>query len=311
METKYLNKVLILGLTVVIGLFLSPISEKPLLAQETEVLLQQGVTAASVMEEPSDVFQPAQRIHIHINVPATRLDLYVNGQYFDSYPIAIGSPRYKTPVKDFYITRIEWNPSWYPPDSDWAKDASITPPGPNNPLGAVKLVMQNGILIHGTNKPHTVGRAASHGCMRMHKQDVTDLAWMIQSNYSEKTDPTLRETYDKNRRRTYVIKLLEEVPVSIEYSQVELKNERVLLHPNRYWQKGFQDQLEEVLAMHPEIQLDAALVKKLDKMRTKKTVELSIEELKVMSSPVSPVREPQNPGAYYLGEESFAASPAH
>lgn len=280
------------------------------LAQET-LETQKGLANPSEtnQEESEDQFRPAEQLSIRINIPATRLDLYLNGEFYHSYSIAVGSLRYQTPVQDFYISRIEWNPSWYPPDSDWAKGESVMPPGPHNPLGAVKLVMQNGILIHGTNKPSSVGRAVSHGCMRMHKQDVTDLAWEIQKRYSEKANPALRETYAKNRGRTYVVKLLDTVPVSIEYSQVELRNERLLLHPNRYWQKGFQEQLEQTLVEYPAIELNAALVKKLDKMRRKRTVELSIEELQVMSTPATAAPSELSPAGSSNAQDALAASP--
>jgi hypothetical protein len=47
------------------------------------------------------------------------------------------------------------------------------PPGPDNPLGAYAMHLGwKSYLIHGTNKPDSIGRAVSHGCMRMYPEDV-------------------------------------------------------------------------------------------------------------------------------------------
>jgi lipoprotein-anchoring transpeptidase ErfK/SrfK len=48
--------------------------------------------------------------------------------------------------------------------------------GPDNPLGARALYLGSSLYrIHGTNEPHTIGRAVSSGCIRMLNEDVVDL----------------------------------------------------------------------------------------------------------------------------------------
>ena len=47
---------------------------------------------------------------------------------------------------------------------------------PNNPMGHRALTLTGGqYAIHGTNRPWTVGTAASFGCIRMRERDVADL----------------------------------------------------------------------------------------------------------------------------------------
>lgn len=222
---------------------------------------------------------PAELLSIQINLPAARLDLYSNGKKVISYPVAIGMPKYPTPDRDYYITHIVWNPWWIPPDSEWAAEAEKTPPGPGNPLGPVKLLMQNGILIHGTNSPSSIGRAASHACLRMKADDVRALAWRIQLAYSDKRDPELFEKYKKNRRSSYWVTLFAEVPVLIEYRQVELEGDKVWIHPDRYWRGGLQDELVSLLAQHPDVAVTPKLLEKLRKLRRKGSVEASFSEL--------------------------------
>ncbi|PYI59047.1 MAG: murein L,D-transpeptidase [Verrucomicrobia bacterium] len=47
------------------------------------------------------------------------------------------------------------------------------PPGPNNLVGILWMGLNKpGIGIHGTNNPETIGRAASHGCIRLANWDA-------------------------------------------------------------------------------------------------------------------------------------------
>jgi lipoprotein-anchoring transpeptidase ErfK/SrfK len=71
-------------------------------------------------------------------------------------------------------------PSWGPP-SDIARanpQIPYTIPGgsPRNPMGAAVLGLNRGnYAIHGTNDPASIGGFVSHGCIRMHNEDVLDL----------------------------------------------------------------------------------------------------------------------------------------
>ena len=235
-----------------------------------------------------DLFIPKEKIFIKINLPAARLDFYVEGQLRKSYKVAIGMPKYPTPVRDYNIQYINWNPWWIPPDSEWAENAEKTPPGPGNPLGPVKMMMENGIRIHGTNAPGSVGRAASHACMRMKNADASELAWEIQQRYSDKTDPVLYETYGKRRRTTYWVTLGQEVPVYVEYRLVEREGDKFFIHPDRYWRGGLQKELEEALIANPDIVVDKAFLKKLSKKRKGGTLEISLQELRELNLPPAP-----------------------
>lgn len=237
-------------------------------------------------QESAELFVPKEKVFIKINLPATRLDFYVDGTLRKSYQVAIGMPKYPTPIRDYNITYINWNPWWIPPESDWAANAQKTPPGPGNPLGPVKMMMEDGIRIHGTNAPGSVGRAASHACMRMKNAEAQELAWEIQQRYSDKTDPALLETYQKQRRTPYWITLGQVVPVYVEYRLVERDGDKFLIHPDRYWRGGLQKELEEALAAHPDIVVDKEFIKKLTKLRVKGgTLEMTLQDLRDVNAP--------------------------
>jgi len=97
-----------------------------------------------------------------------------------SWRIARGSAEHSTPSGRFHIAEKVVNPRWLPPKSEWAKDAEVVPPGPDNPLGTRWLGFnRGGVGIHGTNAPWTVGTASSHGCMRMVTGQVEKLFEMV------------------------------------------------------------------------------------------------------------------------------------
>ena len=173
-------------------------------------------------------------VYIEVNIPAMEMTVYEDGFPKFVKPIAIGSGIYPTPAQEAEIKKIEWNPWWYPPPADWAKNDKPTPPGPKNPLGLVKMPLSNAILFHGTNKEKSVGTPASHGCMRMLNADAIEVAWYLQSRFSEKNDPSFLESYSKNRKKTFVVHLTHPVPAGLIYKPAILKGDSIAFYPDYY-----------------------------------------------------------------------------
>jgi lipoprotein-anchoring transpeptidase ErfK/SrfK len=75
------------------------------------------------------------------------------------------------------ITRKEEWPAWVPSPALLKRRSYPTrlAGGPGNPLGARVLFLNDGIGIHGTNAPKSIGHAVSLGCFRMVNDDVVDL----------------------------------------------------------------------------------------------------------------------------------------
>ncbi|MHA1189125.1 MAG: L,D-transpeptidase [Alphaproteobacteria bacterium] len=77
------------------------------------------------------------------------------------------------------IRRKAKNPTWAAPAAvrrDFPSLPAIIPPGPRNPLGVAALVLSRAeYAIHGTNRPGSIGKAVSYGCIRMHNRDIADL----------------------------------------------------------------------------------------------------------------------------------------
>lgn len=94
-----------------------------------------------------------------------------------TYDVAIGTSAYPTPTGSFRISRIVWNPGWVPPNSKWARGKRARgPQDPGNPMKVAKIFFKEpDYYIHGTWHVESLGTAASHGCLRMHPDQVAEL----------------------------------------------------------------------------------------------------------------------------------------
>jgi L,D-transpeptidase ErfK/SrfK len=122
-----------------------------------------------------------------VNVPQRMLFLGRERAMVEMFPIAVGKANWRTPLGPFQVRTMERNPTWDVPESilDEARRAGRTlplkvPPGPDNPLGKFWLGLTlPGVGIHGTNVPSSIFKAATHGCMRMHPDDIARLFELV------------------------------------------------------------------------------------------------------------------------------------
>jgi len=122
----------------------------------------------------------AEDLAIVINVPQRMLFFFEGGNVSCACPIAAGKPDWRTLPGDFEIVEMEENPTWDVPPSIQeemrrAGKAVLTqvPPSPQNPLGQYWMRLSlPGIGIHGTNAPSSIYKLATHGCIRLHPDDV-------------------------------------------------------------------------------------------------------------------------------------------
>jgi lipoprotein-anchoring transpeptidase ErfK/SrfK len=115
---------------------------------------------------------------ITIDQSSFRLRLFKGFRLSKSYGVAVGQPAYPTPRGLFSIANKAVNPTWTAPDSPWAgayRNESVPGGSAENPLKARWMGIVNGVGIHGTGEPGSIGSRASHGCIRMTVPDVIDL----------------------------------------------------------------------------------------------------------------------------------------
>jgi L,D-transpeptidase ErfK/SrfK len=125
------------------------------------------VSAVEAVAEETHVRQ------IVISIPDKKLVLLEDGEVKKIYPIAVGKASTPSPVGTFQIANRVVNPTWFGP-------RGAVPPGKANPLGTRWMgIGYKGYGIHGTNAPKSIGKAASHGCIRMRTKDAEELFKLV------------------------------------------------------------------------------------------------------------------------------------
>jgi L,D-transpeptidase ErfK/SrfK len=127
------------------------------------------------------VLPDAPRRGIVINLPELRLYYFPPKGEPRSFPIGIGGEGKETPVGRTVVAAKRLHPVWVPTRSEHEDDPDLPAsigPGPDNPMGERALYLGwQGYAVHGTNKPYSIGRRDSHGCIRLYPEDI---AWLFQ-----------------------------------------------------------------------------------------------------------------------------------
>ncbi len=135
-----------------------------------------SVQAAELVGFSDTRFSPGT---IVINNSRKRLYLVLRGRKAIRYDVAVGK-RQKAWTGQARITAKYVKPDWSP-SAEVRRDFPHLPKvirggAPNNPMGVAAMTLSNGnYAIHGTNRPGSIGRAVSYGCIRMANHDIKDL----------------------------------------------------------------------------------------------------------------------------------------
>ena len=139
-----------------------------------------------IMLPLSFILPDAARKGIVINLAAMRLFQFKGDSEslaVLTYPVGVGTEERPSPTGQMYVERKATRPTWHVPASiaeDHRKKGDPLPakvlPGPQNPLGEYALYLSKSTyLMHGTNKPASIGLRATNGCIRLYPEDVKKL----------------------------------------------------------------------------------------------------------------------------------------
>ncbi|MDD2308678.1 MAG: L,D-transpeptidase family protein, partial [Desulfuromonadaceae bacterium] len=131
----------------------------------------------------SFILPDTPRKGIVINLATMRLFQFKgdsNSLVVSTYPVGVGTKERPTPRGQMHVVRKATRPTWHVPASiaeDHRKKGdplpSVIPPGADNPLGEYALYLSKpSYLIHGTNKPASIGLNATNGCLRLYPENV-------------------------------------------------------------------------------------------------------------------------------------------
>ena len=110
---------------------------------------------------------------IVVDLSQRRLTVYRRGEEVASFPVAVGRPGLATPTGFFYVTQ------------------KLRPATPYGVYGALQLGTSafqpklpgwpggGQVGIHGTNEDSLIGKAISHGCVRMHNKDILAVSRLV------------------------------------------------------------------------------------------------------------------------------------
>lgn len=128
-----------------------------------------GASAARVARSPQAV-----QTRLMVDLSDRTVVLYRRDKPIAEYPIAIGQKGWETPTGTFTVEDKHVDPAWEHPIT-----GEVIPPGPDSPLGSRWIGFWtdgvNQIGFHGTNQAELIGLAVSHGCIRMHNDDIEQM----------------------------------------------------------------------------------------------------------------------------------------
>ncbi len=152
------------GLGLAIGILLTPQAGWP----QTPV----AATSQSQPPGPAAIDHP---IRLELRLSLRKLVIVKDDTWIRVYPVAIGRPGWETPKGEFKVLQMTRNPTWIHP----LTGEVVSGGDPENPLGKYWIGFwtngTNWVGFHGTPNPESVGRPASHGCVRMYNQDIEEL----------------------------------------------------------------------------------------------------------------------------------------
>jgi lipoprotein-anchoring transpeptidase ErfK/SrfK len=133
------------------------------------VALLLAIAQAAAQDKSSLSADARGRRRIIVSIPDRKLALVEDGRVLRVYPVAVGARVSPSPAGEFKVVSRLTKPTYYHP-------GVVMAPGRNNPLGTRWIGLdRRGYGIHGTNEPRSIGKAASHGCIRMAKADLEQL----------------------------------------------------------------------------------------------------------------------------------------
>ncbi len=144
-----------------------------LMAKARLVLAVLILSAARVSAQEQNAQNAQSGRQIIVSLPDRKLALVEDGEVKKVYSVAVGKETTPSPNGTFKIVTRITNPTYY-------HKGVVIEQGPKNPIGNRWIGLnQKGYGIHGTNEPKSIGKAASHGCIRMSKKDLEELFELV------------------------------------------------------------------------------------------------------------------------------------
>lgn len=177
-------------------------------------------TATDSLVDPSKVVpdeRPRADMRLEVDLKARRLHVYQGQTRTATHPVGVGTAEWPTQTGEWVVSQVVWNPEWIPPrDESWTEDRERKAPGePGNPLGRAQLIYDPPRTVHGTNQPESVGKAVSHGSLRLRNEVITQLGRQVMEAAGVGEDDAWYRRVQENRTEKVIVDLPRVVPIRV------------------------------------------------------------------------------------------------
>jgi lipoprotein-anchoring transpeptidase ErfK/SrfK len=180
---------------------------------DTTTMMPPMMIDSAAMIDPNS---RAANMRIEVDLGARKLYVLDGADSSATYDVAVGSQEWPTQTGQWRISQVVWNPEWIPPDESWAEQNKPRQPGdPQNPLGRAQLVYDPPRSIHGTNEPSSIGKAVSHGSIRLSNDNVTKLGRELMEATGVGRDSAFYRNVATNRKEKVIVDLPGGVPIRV------------------------------------------------------------------------------------------------
>jgi lipoprotein-anchoring transpeptidase ErfK/SrfK len=160
---------------------------------------------------------PVASTRIEVDLTKRQLTVFDGDTPTGTYRVAVGSSQWPTQTGEWSVTQVVWNPEWIPPKNEaWAEAKDPKKPGaPDNPLGRAQLVYDPPRTVHGTDDPSSIGKAVSHGSIRLSNADVVKVARQLMDATGVRKDEAFFVQVARKRTEKVPINLPQRVPIRV------------------------------------------------------------------------------------------------
>jgi lipoprotein-anchoring transpeptidase ErfK/SrfK len=154
---------------------------------------------------------------VEVSLSARQVSLYRGGERVATFPIGVGQPDWPVQTGEWEIYQIDFNPDWNPPqDEEWSEDREYKEPGhPDNPMGRVRMRYDPPRSIHGTDAEESIGRAESHGSIRIANDDGIELARLLMEASGEGKSDDWFDRVLGNEDEMVTVELSDPIPIRV------------------------------------------------------------------------------------------------
>lgn len=186
-------------------------------AQNVQENAQANAQAAPPTQVQTDARAEYEGLRFVVDISDRKVRLLRGDRQLEEHPVSVGSQRWPTPTGSWNIHRVDINPDWNPPrDESWSEDREAKAPGEaGNPMGRARLVYRMPNTIHGTEDRQSLGRAVSHGSIRVGNDVVLRLAEILLRAGGAWEGPDWFRGMAENRTRMVQVTLPHPVPIEV------------------------------------------------------------------------------------------------